>query len=331
MAIGSGLGASIGVASESTYGTYVAPTKFFEFQSEDLKKQKTTVQGGGLAAGRFAQLGSRRALTAEAGQGSVSMDVPNKGFGLWLQTLMGTTVTPVQQATTTAYLQTHALADNFGKSLTVQKGVPQTDGTVKPYTFLGCKATSAEFSCGIGELLNVKYNLDARQVVENQTLAAPSYATGLGNWDWTDMTLKLGTFGSEAAVQGVTKVTVNVERGMKTDRQYAGNAGLKAEPITNDYVKISGSIDADYLDKTVFADRFASDSPTSLVWTFQGPLIASTYYYTFTITLPMVFIDGDTPTVGGPDVVSGSFPFVVQSDGTNPIATISYTSTDVTL
>ncbi len=152
MAIGSGLGASFGAAPEVTYGTYVAPTKHYEFSpssGEDLKKQQTFVQGGGLAAGTLAQRGTRRAMTAESGAGSITMDVPNKSFGLLLQALMGTTVTPVQQGATTAYLQTHALADNFGKNLTLQKGVPQTDGVVKPYTFLGSKVTGAEFSCGV--------------------------------------------------------------------------------------------------------------------------------------------------------------------------------------
>lgn len=331
MAIGSGLGSSVGVSKESTYGTYVAPTKFFEFSSEDIKKAKTTVQGGGLAAGRLAQAGSRRAITAEAAAGSLSMDVPNKTFGVLLENLMGTTVTPVQQAATTAYLQTHALADNFGKSLTLQAGVPLTTGTVSPYTFQGGKITSAEFSCGVGELLQAKLDLDFRQAKEDQTLAAPSYTSALGNWNFTQMSLKLGTYGSEAAVTGVTKVTLNVERGMKTDRQYAGQAGLKAEPITNDFVKVSGTVEADYLDKTVFADRFAADTSTSLVWEFIGPVIASTYYYTIRFTVPMVFFDGDTPTVSGPDVVSGSFPFVGQSDGTNAVCTIAYTSTDTTV
>jgi hypothetical protein len=75
MAIGSGLAASIGVAAESTYGTYVAPTRFLEFTKEDLKKTKTTIQGGGLAAGRFAKLGSRRVLATVGGTGSIEMDV----------------------------------------------------------------------------------------------------------------------------------------------------------------------------------------------------------------------------------------------------------------
>ena len=332
MAIGSGLGASFGYSAETTYGTYVAPTRFTEFTSEDLKRNVNFAQGGGLAAGRLARPMSRRIITNEDGSGSITMDAPNQKLGLLLQALMGTTVTPVQQGATTAYLQTHALADNTGKFLTLQKGVPQTDGVVKPFTFLGSKVTSAEFSCGVNEFLSAKFEFDSKQVVDNQTLAAPSYPSGLGNWAFKDMSLKLGTFGSEAAVSGVTKVTAKIDRAMKTDRLYAGAAGLKAEPILNDYdTVVTGTVEADFLDKTVFVDRFGNNTISSMVWTFQGPLIASTYYYTFTLTFPAMAFNGDTPQVDGPDVVSGSFPFVVGSDGTNPVATIAYTSTDTTL
>jgi len=77
--------------------------------------------------------------------------------------------------------------------------------------------------------------------------------------------VKIGAFGSEAAITGVRKVDIKFDRPQATDRYYFSNAGLKSEPIENDYVKVTGTIDADYIDKTVWADRFAADSSTSLV------------------------------------------------------------------
>lgn len=109
-----------------------------------------------------------------------------------------------------------------------------------------------------------------------------------------------------------------------------GNAGLRNQGVINDWAKITGTIDADFLDKTVFADRFASDGSTSMVWEFVGPLIAGGFFETFRITVPQIFFDTDTPTAESPDVVKTSFNFTAQFDGTNQ-PTISYTSTDVTL
>src|SRR4051794_13964428 len=100
MAIGSGLGAQVGIAPEVTYGTYVAPTKFVEFTKESLALQKTTAQSAGIAAGRLVALSSRRVVTQRQASGSLEMEVTTKGMGTLLQTLMGTSVTPVQQATT---------------------------------------------------------------------------------------------------------------------------------------------------------------------------------------------------------------------------------------
>jgi hypothetical protein len=331
MGVGSGLGGSIGHVAESTYGTYVAPTRFLEIDKADLKKQKKTVQGGGLAAGRLVPLGSRRVVTTKAGGGSVSLEVPNKGLGLFLASTFGGAPAPVQQAATAAYLQTHPLADNVGRFLTIQSGIPTTDGTVRPYSFLGCKFMSVEFACGIDELLMMTCDVDARDVSEAQTLAAPSFTTGVVPHHFGEMAVKLGTYGAEVAVSGVRKVQVKIDRPQKDDRFYAGQAGLKGEPLVNANVKVSGTIEADYLDKTVFADRFAADSSIALVWEFIGANIASTYYETFRLKLPMIFFDGDSPVLDGPDVVSGTFPFTGLFDGTNAAVICEYMSIDTAL
>lgn len=330
MGLGSGLGASLGFAPEVTYGTYVAPTRFLKFLSEDMKKTKDVVQGGGLSAGLLMDEGTRRAVAGESGDGSFSLNVPTKGFGLLLQHLMGTTVTPVQQGATAAYLQTHTLADNYGKMLTGQVGIPDIPGTARPYTFLGGKVKSAEFSCGVGEILNAKFEMDYRQVVESQSLVAPSYASAAAEWNFSQMAVKLGTYGAEASVSSVKKMTVNFERPLYTDAKYAGAAGLKAQPVMNGTMKVTGTIEADYVDKALFADRFAADTSTSLVWEFTGALIASTYYNTIRFILPQVFLDGDTPTVGGPEEVSGSYGFTCLFDATN-LPRIEYISTDTTV
>jgi hypothetical protein len=122
---------------------------------------------------------------------------------------------------------------------------------------------------------------------------------------------------------------VKIERPQATERFYAGQAGLKKEPISNDQVKITGSLETDYID-TILDDLHTSDGATSLVWEFVGPLIASTYFETFRITLPAVRFDEGPPVVDGFDVVKPTFNFTALYDGTNPVK-IEIISTDVTL
>jgi hypothetical protein len=328
MAIGSGLGAQIGIAAETTYGTYAAPSKFIEFTKESLVLKKTTAQSAGIAAGRLMALSSRRVLTQKEASGSIELEVTNKAMGLFLQALMGTTVTPVQQGATTAYLQTHNLADTAGKSLTIQKGVPLTTGTVTDKTFVGCKILSAEFSCEVGGMLMATFEFDGKDCDETQTLSVASYPT-MSPFHFGQMGLKTGTFGAEAALDGVRKVSIKIERPQATDRFYANQSALKKEPISNDLVKVTGSLEMDYVATTV-DDLHTSDGATSLVWEFIGPIIEAANAETFRITLPAIKVDDAPPTVEGFDVVRPTFNFTGLYDGTNPVS-ITYISTDAAL
>ncbi|MEV3946974.1 phage tail tube protein [Streptomyces halstedii] len=328
MAIGSGLGAQVGIAPEATYGTYVAPTKFIEFTKESLALQKTTAQSAGIAAGRLVALSSRRVVTQRQASGSLEMEVTTKGMGVLLQTLMGTSVTPVQQAETDAYLQEHLLADTAGKSLTIQKGVPLTTGVVTRKNFTGCKVVSAEFSCEVGGMLTAAFEIDARDCEETSVLAVASYPA-MSPFHFAQMTLKTGAFGSEVARAGIRKVSVKYERPMATERFYANASGTKAEPISNDQVKVTGSIEMDYVD-TVLDLLHTSDAATSLVWSFDGAEIAPSYNEAIHFAIPAIHFDDAPPTVEGFDVVRPTLNFTGLYDGTNPIG-ISYTSTDTTL
>ena len=334
MGVGSGLGGQLGFAKETTYGTFVAPSKFYEFDGDSGDGLRLiTVDGGGIAAGRAARLVSQRVVAGREAAKTFPMSVPIVGFGLILQQIFGTTVTPVQQGGTPAYLQTHALvSDLTGKSLTAQVGVPSTDGTVNPYTYLGGKITKADFSCTKDDLLKASLEMDFRDVTEAQSLATASYPTTAAPFNFTQMKVKIGTTVAGAAnADGVDNFSLSIERRMKTDRRYANSGGLKGEPITNDFVGASGSIGADFVTKTAFADRWAADTSFALVWQFTGAVISGAYSYDLTFEIPSCKFTGSTPGVSSVDVVNGSFPFTVYSNGTDPIVTAKLVTTDITL
>ncbi|RSN13740.1 hypothetical protein DMH25_08085 [Streptomyces sp. WAC 01325] len=328
MAIGSGLGAQLGIAAESSYGTFQAPSKFIEFTKESLVLKKSTAQSAGIAAGRLLPLSSRRVLTRKEASGSFDIEVTNKSMGLLLQALMGTSVTPVQQGVTAAYMQTHTLASVAGKSLTIQKGVPLTTGTVTDKTFVGCKVISAEFSCESPGMLMATFEIDGKDCDEGQTLAVASYSS-MSPFHFGQMAVKAGTYASETALGGIRKVSVKIERPQDVERFYAGQSGLKQEPIENDQVKITGSLETDYV-ATTLDDLHTSDAATSLVWEFIGPNIASTYDETFRLVLPAIKLDEGPPAVDGFGVVKPTFNFTGLFDGTNQ-PRIEYQSTDTAL
>jgi hypothetical protein len=332
MSIGTGLAGSFGASPESTYGVFEAPTKWWNVTKSDIKRRPNVVQGGGLAGGRMAELGSRRVITHEDAGGTVDgMEVTSKGMNFWIDQIMGGSGAPVQQGAGPAYLLSRAVADNVGKSFSGQTGVPDTSGVVRPYTAKGCKVTAVTFSCERGGLLTMVPTIDARQLSEVETMAAPSEVTGVRPFHFRQLTVKLGTLGAEASIDGIKGMSLTLERAQDVERIYAGSNGLKSEPLMSDFLKVSGSLNADFLNKATLADRFAADSSFALIFEWVGPLIASTYYETFRIKLPMNFLDGDSPVLDGPGIVTGAFPFSTKLDGTNPLVTLESISVDTTL
>lgn len=334
MAIGSGLAGQVGYVAESTYGTYVAPTRFHEPNGEvSFNLNKIIVQGGGVAAGRHAQPGSARVVTGKGGTGTLPLEVRQSKMGILLQHLFGSTPTPTVVNTSTGYLQAHTLADNVGKYLTIQSGVPDALGTVNDYSFLGAKIVAAEFACAVDGLLTVNFEFDFRDMTEAQTLATASYTTTSQKpFSWQDFSLKLGTYGSEASIVGVRGFTLRIERPQDVDRRYAGNAGLKSEPIWNDFAVVSGTIDADMVTKADLADRYHADTATAAIFSFEDTDVSlagsPTVYPKFDIRVSQMYLNDATPKLNGPGIVSTSYAFVGQNDLTNPVVAINYTSTD---
>lgn len=339
MVTASGLGASFGIVDESSYGVLPgAPTwRWYDTKDKlpDLKLVKNTAQGDGLIAGRFAPPASRRVVTTQAGQiGSLPMEVLNNQMGLLLKHIFGGSVTPTQQAATAAYLQTHTLVDNVGRFFSAQAQVPQTDGTAKAFTGRGGKITSAEFSCEVDGLLMVDCAVDFQKVLDTDTAGAPSAASGQWPFNFSQMNVKIGaSYGAESSVSGVKKASFKLDRGQDTSRFYGdGTGGFKKEPLMNALPGLGGSLDVDFVDKTVFADRFQNDTTAALVFEWVGSTaIASTYFPTLRLKFPAVKFDDGTPTVGDRGVVKTTFPFVVLDDQTNPLVTCEYLSTDTTL
>ena len=325
MAIGSGLGASFGIVDESVYGTYVAPTRWYPFTSANIVPVLDVTPVDGLAAGRFGSIDE--VITGRKGTGTLASQVRTNKWGTVFKHLTGTTATPTQQAATAAYLHAFTLADNFGKSLTCQEGVPLTSGTVVPYTGTGGKVTSLELSSDVNGVLKGAMEFWFQNVVDSVGLAAPSYTsyTVLNS-----LAVKLGTFNSEAAITGVRSAAVKLEREMDTARP--GLPGAYPEPIMiGQGFKVTGTINPDFVAKADFADRFLAGTSTALVLEWTGPLIASTYYYTVRVRCPKVFFRDAIPGVDGPEVVKGSVAFESFLDTTNGLVLLDVISTDTTL
>lgn len=343
MAYGSGLSAQLGIAQEVTPGTPVSPTRFFPFTAETLAAKKKIVQMQTLGGGQPFDRGAYRVTTQRDAGGDITMPFPIKGAGLLLQNMLGSfATTAVQQATSTAYLQVHTPGAFVGKALSIQKGVPRTDGTVEPFTYTGAKVTGWELDCKQSDLLTLKITVDAMDELTLGTtpaspaLATPSY-TNAPAFNFVQGQLLSGgtvtTTGGIASIAGATPVAgvraINLKGSTPLDTaRYNIGSVTKAEPLQNGWSSVTGQADFEFGSRALY-DQYRSDQSAAMRLTFTGPIIASTYPFLLDILLPQTWIeDGITPQVSGPGLVVPSAPLTATYDGTNPAIQISYQSSD---
>lgn len=306
MAIGAGLSGQLMVKAETTVGTAVTPDTAYEFNSESLALTKNIVQGQGIRGGGLYNRSQRRAYTTRTAGGTVNMDFPTLGAEPLLKQMLGAVA-----GTTT---KTYTPGILTGQSLTIQKGVPQTDGTVKPFTYAGCKIPSWTLSCDTGGILTLEFEVDAQDEVTSTGLATASY-TASNVFNFSQGAITLGG----VAVANVKAATVTSAVPMKTDRFFFGSAGKKAEQIENDYRTTTGTLSTEFVSQATVYDLFRPDTSTGLVLTFTNGGAS------LVVTCPAIFFDGETPKVGGPDVVDLSAGFTALDNGINPVISLAYT------
>jgi hypothetical protein len=326
-----GLGSQLGLKKETTWGTAVTVDKFFKFESETFTMDQNYVDPIGLQAGITVAPQSLTKRTTRTAGGGFSAYAPYRQTGHLLDQMVAGTITPVQQAVTTAYLSTFNVGSSVPtKSATVQINKPSTNSGDTAYTYPGSVLTSAEFSMATGGVLMSTWNWLSKDETTPATtpagaaLATATYATSDDVWSHVDTTLTY----AGGAVNGITGVNLTWNQPMAEGRFFLDASGVRSKPIPNAVATISGSLTGEFYDNTLYA-AYRAGTFATLVITFAGPTaIASTFFPTIKFTMTGVQLRGSSPTVSSADLLDLAVPFVAKNDGTNPPLKIEYTSTE---
>lgn len=276
MTVGSGLGASVGLASEVTWANWVTPAKWTEFESETVEWKPKRMVGKGLYNGGLVQRNSQRVTTTATVEGDIKTPIYYKGMGLYLGHAMGSSgVAPVQQASTAAYLQTHALANNYGQSLALQIGRPDLAGNIHQYNYNGCKIDKAVLECGVDAYLTGVFTVDGHDYDTTNTYATPTYQTPNPIFSFNQAQFRIGTFGNEVIVEGVRKFILTLTRPIKKDNFYMDGSGRKQQQVLNAFTDIGLEIETDYVSDSAFVALFNADTAQSVIIDFLGGVIAA--------------------------------------------------------
>lgn len=320
--------AQFGTAEESTWGTGVTVDRFHEILAgETLQRRQSVIATQGLRPGTRHQRGASRVLTRNDAGGSVQFEVMDQGFGRFLKHMLGAVATTQPDAANspTVYAHTFTPGDLSGKSLTLQKGIEKTDGTVQAFTYHGAKIPSWSFSIDNDGILQLDLEFDAKEEVTSTALAVWSVPT-LVPFHFAQGTLKVAA----STIATVSAATMAGQNALKTDRYFLGQSGTKLEQRENEYRGASGELTAEFENLTDFYDRFKADTSAVLELQFVGALISDNEYTQLTITHKDVRFTGETPQIGGPDVPEVTVPWEAFEDASGDSVEIVLQNTETT-
>ncbi|MCP2168133.1 phage tail tube protein [Goodfellowiella coeruleoviolacea] len=323
MAIPSGLSAQLGVGEETTYGTAVTPSRFYEFRQESVSLSIERLASTALRAGARVLRSDRWAPGQRSVSGDITMEVGTEGYGLWLKHALGSVTSTQPDATNAPTVWRHVFTPgDLPPGLTVQIGRPDTGGVVRPFTYSGCRVSSWTLECSVGEFLTLQVSLLGRDETTATALATAAYPAGSVPLTFVTGSLSLG--GTETCVRSVSIAGSNA---LAEDRYCIGGGGLRDVPVEQGLREITGTLEGEFKDLTAY-NRFTNGEEAELVLTFQGPVISGTLRHELVLTANTRF-DGATPAVGGPEIVMQSLPIVVTDTGTQSVR-VEYQTTDTT-
>lgn len=293
MALKSGMAAQLGVKAETTWGTFVAPTRFYPLISESLTEEIDRLESEGIIAGQRVLRSEQWAAGNVDVGGDIQTELYQQGMGALLKACFGA----VSTSGAGPYTHTFTPGDLTDDHLSVQVGKPDVAGTVQPFSFYGMKVTDWELSIEAGGLVTLTTSLIGKQLATSDSLATASFGTGAA----TPFTFKHATASIDGGAANVKKLTIKGSNGLDGDRRFIGSE-YRAEPLEADLREYSGTVDLEFESLTQY-NRFRDADEVALVSTISAGASAS-----LTTTMNVRF-DGSTPEVDGRGIVQLSAPY----------------------
>lgn len=313
----------LGFVAETTYGTPVAVNRGVEFVTESLRARPVYHQSEGIRPGR--RYGAGRYQTRQDAGGTVKTEIPTTGMGLWFHHLLGAVTTTNPEAG--VYTHTYRPGALSGKSMTLQKGVEDSGGTVRPFTYEGVKILGANFSVGRDGVLMCDWEFDARR--ERKDIALASLTIDVPNLYRFEQGVVKKDGVTLASVLSVGSAFIR--NSLAANRYHMGSAGLKAEPKNTPSDQIGGSLVCEFQNLTDFYDAWRDETPVEIVLEFTTDVdLGTSDFEIFRLTYEACRFDGDTPQVSNKELVEVTVPFIGYDPDSGDAVTIFNQTSDAT-
>lgn len=317
----------LGVKAESTYGTPVTVDRFFEYASESMALEMGRTVSAGLRSGGRWPRSDRRLPYRKGASGSVSLEVPTKGFGFWLKQAFGSTDT-ISGAVDANYTQTHVGATKLSDMFTLQFNRQTSDEANQAFTYHGCKVAAFELSIEPEGILMASFDIDAEDEDTSTGLATVSYTSDYRVFSWANCSATIGG----SAVE-MTSYKFRLETPLNTGRRLIRGSALKKEPLENGQWKATVEIGLEFTNTTQYA-RFQAAAMASalgaIVLTADGDIAhGGTTVPRLVVTVPNAdFMEVDGPNSSDQDIIGTTFTCEALYDGSSEAVTATYRTTD---
>ena len=315
------------VGVESTYGTAVAPTRAYEAKADTFTRDVEYLQSVGFRRDMQTIRSDRDDTISLGATGSIEFDLLNKGAGLLLQHVLGSTSGPTQLGATSAYRSTFATTD-IGPtgSSTIQVSRVDSGGTLRPFTYEGCVATGFNIAQDLGSNLSFTLNFDAENEQTSTGEATPAYPSSADPFNYTQAVIAI----DGSAATNFTSFSLDGDLAMDTARRFLNGSATKSQPKRSGVPSYTGTITAEFASLTDY-NKFVNGTEFSINASWNGAEIASPYNFECVISIPVAKFTGSTPVASLDSLTTVDLPFTVLDNGSSAPITMTYTSTDTSL
>lgn len=280
---------------ESTYGTPVTRTTFFEFMNESVKLD----QGREAHSSLRGRSRNRRGQKKHSVAGAVETQMQVNGMELLLKHAIGSdTITG-----TNPYTHTFALTRALPVGLSVEVNRDASNiASNSSFLYDGCQISKMTLKHAVGDFLMATWDLIGEGDASNVAVTSPTFATFLG-FDWPDFTCTVNSV--LTPIRSLDELTL--DNNLAEDRYNLG-ANKRKGLGGNGNRSISGKITLEFsqlAELTLF--RSQTNCAIAFVW--------SNGANSLTITLPNVeFTEGDPVTANaGPILITLGFDAYISS------------------
>jgi hypothetical protein len=286
----------LGYKAETAWGTAVTVDEFHPgWTSGNPVRDHPPLVSKGIRGGR--RMASVIETGAKTVSGGVSFELYSSPMNVLLTQMYGTVNDAGGSIT--------AWPAAIDQSLTMQFGIPDTAGTVIPFTYSGCRFPSWSISASAGEIATFEADVSAKDYVTGTALAAASYGT-MTPFTFIDGSVSVA--GSTLAE--VKSFELAADRPMRVEHYLGGS--LIAEQIESGQSSFTINVETEFLGTVV---HNLANTEVAVVLTFNDGTDSL-------VTTCNAWVVGTTPNVSGVDSLS-DFGFEAMCIGDTDAAAIT--------